>query len=331
MPTPAAGFVRNRNATESQVTFKLIQPGIYRDVAAVDYFADPCPTPSLTQSIAKILLERSPAHARLEHPKLAPPHADDDEPAEKYEKVKAIGNAAHALLIGRGKELAVLDFDSFRKDKAKEARDEAEAAGKTPVLFKHKQIAADMVMAARLQMDGHPAAPLFRQGAGEVVLAWKEGDLWFRAMVDWLHDDLTKVDDYKTTGLCCAPHVVADRPGEMGWDIQAAMIERGLDALDPDGAGRRRFRFINQENEPPFALTVIEISESDMTMGRKKLAMAVDIWSRCMASSEWPAYPAETVLSRPRGWTEARWLEREVAYADAGIKRKPMLTSLAGG
>ncbi len=83
----------------------------------------------------------------------------------------------------------------------------------------------------------------------------------------------------------------------MGWDIQAAMHERGLDVLDPDNAGRRKHFYVNQENEPPHALTVVEISEADLTMGRKKLTMAIDIWSTCMATNTWPAYPAETVLS----------------------------------
>jgi hypothetical protein len=59
--------------------FKISRPGIYLDVAANDYHADPCPAPSFTQSIAKVLLEKSPAHARLAHPRLCPPVAADDE------------------------------------------------------------------------------------------------------------------------------------------------------------------------------------------------------------------------------------------------------------
>src|SRR6266702_177650 len=30
---------------------KITEPGIYYDVATADYFADPCPTPSFTQSL----------------------------------------------------------------------------------------------------------------------------------------------------------------------------------------------------------------------------------------------------------------------------------------
>src|ERR1035438_10073976 len=39
-------------------------PGIYKGMLSDDYFADPTPEPSLSQSVAKILIEQSPLHAR---------------------------------------------------------------------------------------------------------------------------------------------------------------------------------------------------------------------------------------------------------------------------
>lgn len=309
----------------------ITAPGIHTDMAAADYHADCCPEPSFSQSIGKVLLDSSPAHARLAHPRLHT-SAPDDEPAEKYDAAKAIGDAGHKLLLGRGKEIAVINYPTFQKDDAKTLRDIARADGKMPILAKHMARAYAMVEAAREQLaaGGHPRA--FIDGAGEVVLAWQEGGLWLRTMIDWYGGARPDVYDYKSTGLSCAPHVVEDRPSVMGWDIQAAMHERGLDALDPHNAGRRKHFYVNQENEPPYALTVVEISEWDLTMGRKKLAMALDIWSRCMATNTWPAYPAETVLSRPRGYLETKWLEREVAHDERKTRtREPMLTDMSGG
>jgi len=297
---------------------RLTEPGIYFDVAASDYFDDPCPEPSFTQSISKVLLERSPAHARLEHPRLAasaPVDAIQDGTVEKYDKARAIGDAAHAKMIGRGKQLAVADFDSWRSGDAKKFRAAAEAEGKSPILVEHHGIACAMVEAAYEQLAGTEHAMAFdpANGDGEVVLAWQEEATWLRTMIDWRVRSIPRCYDYKTTGLSCAPHIVVDRPGELGWDIQNAMHERGLDVLEPANIGRREFFVVNQEHEPPFALTVIRISESDLTLGRKKLAVALDMWRECMTSGIWPLYPRETVLSHPRGWSESRWLEREVA------------------
>src|SRR5215831_16517159 len=95
------------------------RPGIYRDMPSEEYFTDPCPEPSLTQSIAKLLIARSPAHAKCAHPRLRDPAAEEDEPAERYDKAKAIGTAAHLMMIGRGKDLDIAPFNSWRKDEAK--------------------------------------------------------------------------------------------------------------------------------------------------------------------------------------------------------------------
>ncbi len=310
----------------------ITAPGIYTDMTAAEYHGDCCPKPSFSQSLGKILLDQSPAHARLAHPKLAPPIVDEDEEPEKYVAATAIGNAAHAVLLGRGKQIAVGDFDAWRSKDAQKFKTEALAAGKTPILPHHMARAFAMVDAARKQLTAMGLTSPFDalNGDPEVVLAWKERDLWARTMIDWLEHDHRLVIDYKSSGLSCAPHAVEDRPSVMGWDMQAAMHERGLDALDPVSAGRRKHLYINQENEPPYALTVILISEADLTMGRKKLAMAMDIWARCMVSGTWPAYPAEWVVSRPRGYLEAKWLEREITHHERRVST-PMLTDMSGG
>src|SRR4029077_5767017 len=98
----------------------MLKQGIHFDVPASTYFADPCEGPSLTQSIAKILLEQSPLHAWHAHPRLG---GKPDEP-EAYDSAKAIGNAAHKLMIGRGKEIMVLEFDTFRTKDSQQIRDD---------------------------------------------------------------------------------------------------------------------------------------------------------------------------------------------------------------
>lgn len=300
---------------------KILGPGIHRGISAADYFADPCAEPSLTQSIAKLLIERSPRHAMVEHPRLAPPTQDSDD-YESYDKAKAIGNAAHKIILGRGKDLEIIQSNDFRNKAAQTARDDAWAAGKEPVLEKHLATASTMVASAFEQLKRHEASDAFMNGAGEVVLVWQEDGIWFRQMVDWLHDDLLTVDDFKTTGMSVAPHTLGMMMANAGWDVQAAMAERGLDALDPERAGRRRFRFIAQENDMPYALTVAQMGEAALTMGRKKLQAAVDIWKHCIATGEWPAYTNRVVIPEYPGFRENQWLEREVSeFSEPPAKR----------
>ena len=48
----------------------MLSPGLHHAIPAKDYHADCCPVPSLSSSIARKLINESPAHAYLAHPKL---------------------------------------------------------------------------------------------------------------------------------------------------------------------------------------------------------------------------------------------------------------------
>jgi hypothetical protein len=303
--------------------FRITAPGIYPDIASADYFADPCPAPSLTQSVAKVLLDRSPLHAWHAHPRLNPDYRHDDD--TKFD----VGNIAHSLMLGRGKQITVLDFDNWRTKAAKEAREAAAADGSLAVLRKHFTKADRMVRAAREQMELRGLAKLFdgRHGRGEICLAWQEGDIWLRQLVDWLSTDQRIFCDFKTTDMSAAPYGLSRMMVSAGWPIQAAMAERGLDVLDPEGAGRRTFLFVVQEADAPYGLNVVEVGEAALTMGRKMIEMAVAIWRDCLQRDRWPGYPLEVITPEVPGWHETQVLTREMEHAE----RAPMLTDLSGG
>jgi hypothetical protein len=302
-----------------------MKPGIYRDYDVAKYHADPCPTPSLNQSLAKVLNEQSPMHVKYLHPRLTPPETDDE--VEKYVKAKAIGDAAHALMIGRGKSISVTEYTSWRTGDARDWRDHEIANGRLPILPHHYEQAQAIVRASMAQLEAHTESDCFTAGAGEVALFWKEGNLWFRCLVDWLHDNMQDVDDYKTSGMSVSEHVLGLRAVDQGWDVQAAMIERGLNMLNPLNAGTRRIRFVTQEQNAPHALNVMVMTEHWLTMGRKKLQHAIDIWSACMKRNQWPGYPPRAVYPEYPGFKETQWLNRETE----GDSLATILTSIAGG
>ena len=294
-----------------------LAPGLYPDYSIDAYHADPCVVPSLNQTTAKVLLSRSPAHAREQHPRLSPSWEPDA--AKKFD----IGNVAHRLLIGRGRDVHVCDFDDWRTKAAKEAREEAVSAGLLPILAHQHETASEMVEAARDQLGASDEYfDAFQMGQGEVMAVaecsdrnhtdpmnpLRTGTIWLRTLIDWLVTPVL-IYDYKTTDASASPSAVQYRMMDTEWPVQAAMQEFILDIIDPDNAGRRHHRFVCQETSPPYALTVSELPEATMHIGRLKLRRAIDIWSRCMASGKWPAYGPEIVYPEYPPHVVARLME----------------------
>ncbi len=282
--------------------------GLHYDVPEEVYRRDPCPERSLTQSAAKVLLTLTPAHYRY----MRTP------PTKKFD----IGHIAHKMLLGRGREIIPLAYDSWRTNDAKAARAEAEAAGQLAVLEDDYQTGIDMAQAGRRQLTerGYGEEWLdvtdFTRHAEVVAIASAEHGIghilddrtyWLRAMIDWL-PSLTRVWDYKTTALSCATSIRASLPD---WCIQAAMHERILNLLDNDNAGRREHRFVVQENFEPYALQVVRLTEAHLTIGRAQIARAEAIWARCMATDEWPAYPLHDETPEYPAWKMAAVMEEE--------------------
>jgi hypothetical protein len=285
---------------------KITEPGIFRDIAEADYRADPCPTPSFTQSLCKVALDRSMRAVWTASPSLNPAYEPEDN--SNFD----LGSVAHRLVLGRGKDFYVVDFSDWRTKVAQQLREHAICNGKVPILHHQHEQAVVMTSECYKQLARHEDADAFTNGAAEVMIAWQEDGIWFRSLIDWLHDDLRTVDDYKSTGMSVAPHLIGFRAEAGGWDLQAAFIERGLDILDPAGAGRRRFRFIAQETDLPHDLTVMRINEHWLTMGRKKVEAGLALWKRAIKSGKWPSYPSHSVQPDYPGFRERSWLDREL-------------------
>jgi hypothetical protein len=316
---------------------RLTTPGIYPEVDPKDYHADPCPTPSLSNSIAKTILEHSLEHAWVEHPRLNPNH--EREEAKRFD----LGNCAHTLFLGRGKRFAILHHDNYTTKAAKLERDEAIAAGRQPVLEMQHARAVAMAELAKIALadypddDGVPMIADFQHGAAEVMLVARDGDTWLRTLLDWWPQSQRFVYDYKTTAVSIAPGELDRKMWLDGWHIQAAFHEHLLEILDPQFSGRRKHRFVVQETFEPFAVQVAEIPEDAMTIGRKQVANAMRQWRQAMNigthREAWQGYPRRICYPHIPEWAENKWLAREIAERE-DMKRsrnEPMLDSVAGG
>lgn len=286
-------------------------PGAFRMPTRV-YHADPCEEPSLSASIARLLVDQSPRHAWWAHPCLNPAWQPDD-----GSKRLSLGSACHQLLLGHGPELAVLDFDNYLTKAAKSERDHALEVGSVPILRAQHDQALAIVDAARLQLRGGDADEIGLRGDAEVAcVVLDESGPWLRCLVDWWGDDRRNLYEYKTTVGSASPAAMTLAVARMGYAFQVAFYERVVEQLAPELAGRLRMRFVVQEIEPPYCLSVGELSQADLTVARRQVGAAIERWKRCRAEDRWDGYSAETQVIALPTWTHAGWLEREMIAED---------------
>lgn len=296
------------------------KPGIY-DMPSEAYHSDPAPTPSLSCGIAKILIGETPQHAWCAHPRLNPAFKREEDGAFD------IGNAAHSLMLGDPKTFHVVDFDDWRTKDAKHERESARKTGMIPMLARHWERVVAMVEAGRAQLAVHmDASDAFTKGKPEQSLFWKEGETWLRIRPDWLPDDRKHFDDYKST-TCADPDVWSRVVFAVGHDMQAAFYRRGIRAL---GLARNPvMRFVVQEIEKPFALSVVELGPDVLEMADRRVDRAIQRWNWCRRNGIWPGYPARTCTIAAPPWHENRLMERELRDAEiarvAGVPETELL------
>ncbi|MGL4240275.1 MAG: hypothetical protein ACRCTI_04100, partial [Beijerinckiaceae bacterium] len=256
---------------------QVVEPGFWL-MSPDDYHADPCPQPSLSSSGINTILQRSPLHLWREHPKLGAVGDLDSSAAADF------GTVAHSMVLGAGREFAVVDADSWRTNDAKKQRDEARARGATPILIEQHQratdLAANLVESIR-ECDG--AEAFFDPAcASEVVAIWRESNgIWCRAMMDRFSlspiGGLLRIYDLKTTkmpldAVSLGRHIVAS-----GYDVQSCWYERGVETLCPEMAGRTRFTFVFAEGDHPFCSRAAECGGQMRSTAEQKVLAALSI------------------------------------------------------
>lgn len=265
-----------------------LQPG-FHDLPVDVYRDDPCPVPALSASIAHLIVSRSELHAWTRHPRLGghstPPSKDMDR-----------GTLIHALLLGKGAEIVVVDAKDWRTDKAQAAREDARKAGKLACLPREKLRADEIVMAIRPQLE---ARGIRLTGQSELTIIWREKadcgtEVWCRGMLDHVLLDTGEIFDVKTSGKSVAPDTHSRKVESEGADIQAAAYMSGLEVLRPELAGRATYRWVFCEtDDPPYAVCDNYPRGSMRQLGLMRWREAVNRWARAMNTGLWPGYPLD--------------------------------------
>lgn len=278
---------------------RIAEAGVYPDIDIADYVDDPCEQPSLSSSLATILIDRSPAHAKLRHPHFAM------QAAEKFSDVANFGSAVHSLVFG-GPEIVTVEANDWKTKDARKARDAALDADKIPLLeddiWRADQCAARAREVVALLNRGDKAS-------NEDTLIWQEHGVWLRCRPDQ-HVDLRTFIDLKVTQTNPAD---ANRQFfNQGYDMQSVFFERGADSLDHPGRGRRRIYYLFVEAHPPFQARALPISEPTLMIARKRFIAACNIWRECLANDDWSTGPLLLPPSERPSWQESQWLTREM-------------------
>jgi len=264
-----------------------IAPGIYDDLDEVVYHRDP----ALSASGAKRLLPPG-CPALFKH--------DRDNGGRPNKRAFDVGHAAHAAVLGVGLELVVIDADDWRSRGARDEREAAYAAGKCPVLTKEK--ATVDAMAVAIRQNPRAAALLDRDhGRPEVSTFWHDNKHGIdrRARFDWLPDSdggQLIVPDYKTTASA-EPRAFHRSIFNFGYDMQDVFYTDAIQAAEL--AQDVLFLFIAQETTPPYLVTVHELDDLSLIVGRKRVDRACEVFAECTATDTWPGYSDDIELVGP--------------------------------
>lgn len=264
-------------------------------LSADDYHLDPCPVPSLSSSIAKILISQSPRHAWEAHPRLNPSYKPVED--SRFD----IGSIAHMMLLeNRSDAITIVQADDWRTKAAKEARDEARANNRIPVLARHFDKVSEMVAVAQTYIATTELAGIFSNGHAEVSMRWQEGATWCRSRLDFISEVLNVVLDYKTTENAESEAFIR-QIGRMNYDLQAEFYIRGANAQEK-GYREPVFIFLAQEINAPYSCSLVSLANSYRAVGQAKVQRALALWKDCMSTNKWPAYPTHIAYAEPRPW-----------------------------
>lgn len=301
--------------------------GLHEGVSHKLYHSDPASRPSLSSSIASILVDEfsCPADAKARHPRLSRVEGSEEEDDEEDDRsgVKQRGSLVHALLLGGGPDMVVVEktdkktgvvepADNFMTTSAKEHRDRILAEGKMPVLARKLDDAREAVMA----IESRISLPPMR----EVTFIWESDGVLCRGRADALaideHAGTATIYDVKT----CANFrsATGGHALKFGLHLQHAAYIEAIETLFPALAGRVTFKHIFCRVSGRFDVIHRRLSAELAELGRRDWDRAKKAWQECLTSGKWPGMSDVEQFIEAPGYALAQDLEREIRSMPEG-------------
>jgi hypothetical protein len=297
---------------------EVLGPGFHR-ISKAHYLSDPCDRPSLSSSIAHLLISESPAHAWAAHPRGL---AVKDDPTTAMVQ----GTAVDALLLGADTELVCLPEmmpdakgtlcptnDELRMNSAKAWADEQKAAGRQVIKRAALMQAERAAEAITAKLD---RLKIYLQGEHQVTGIWEDSGVLCRMRLDHLVLSEGLIYDLKVVDRV-HPRAIAQKMDRFGYDIQHAAYISGLQAIRPELAGRVRMKFIFCESEPPYDVVVCRPNGELRTIGDAKWARALMKWNEGLKTGAWPGHGDKEIEIAALPWAMNQLLEEEEASVAA--------------
>lgn len=281
--------------------------GLFPAIAPVDYFLDPCPQPSLSNSMMPRILWETPLDFAFHHPKLNPDFARDEAKASAAQRR---GDIVGQLALGKGRGYAVGDFKDWRTKDAQGFRDRAISDGLTPIKradFEEAEVMATVVRERiKRVLDGADYQT-------EVVFMYEEqtaaGPIWVRGMMDVWCEERAMILDPKVTaniydgrdGSKLARHLL-----DMGWDRQGALYPHALGQIFPKLAGRIGFRDLMVKPEAPYTSRLVRIRKDWEYSAVKQCQLAFERFGACLYAGRWPGFGDDVYEVEMPAWEAKR-------------------------
>lgn len=249
--------------------------GIHSQVTSEDYHSDP----ALGSTSLKTLATRTPAHWKWESEH--PVHKD------AYD----IGTLAHSLILeGDESKHRVIDVDDKRGNKWTIPANDAREEGLIPLTPKEWA----SIVGMRDSVMAHPdARRLFTGHRAEESVFWEEDGLALKCRPDaWQPNTLA---DLKT-GRSADPNEFGKTAAEYGYHQSAAHYIDGVKKLTGEDLP---FPFVLVEKAEPYYVSVVQLDESSIDIGRQLNHRAKRIYQECTESDNWPGYPSVEPVSIP--------------------------------